>query len=668
MWGVPLRPSGDQDIDTSPTEGADQAAIIQSASTYPRLRARSGFKLASAVAALLAVTAVVFLVLHCQVRRVRRPKILGIGERRLASGDEEDEAESFVQESLRVCEGIAEADEQQVQQPRMILRPMPKPAPATPADAWGSQPRTRKRHGKTMETLKILLKMAKGSAEISESSYSSDQTSAFLTSSSSVKEPSEFEEEPLTKKKKTEVSTLKETQIGEAETSAPGEASTSRGGLVGEDPSGIPESLLELYLQDPLPDTKEWLIADWLLDPEADLPTIPTLLEEGQPHSPALQMGPETVPSLESLGGSSLMAGQAAVLAGGQEQHAEVAGSSSELVSSSYQPPEVPAFSLPETAPTAPEEPSTSAALTSPTLTQLITRSRPAAQAVEQTHGSGAAASIDEEPSTSAALTSPTLTQLITRSRPAAQAVEQTHGSGAAASIDESSPTATAGPPLDEHPFYRLPASWPRKVRLPGFLYSAYFTSMPLDPLSTTLEKTRRILAKQDLSAEDVRRLQFIGEELLRYAGRYLSKPASLGNDANLLLCLGPRVLLAHYLLIVCEVVGPNMRKEEWWGPLMGPILTPPSGWRPPIPSPLKRKGKGRGAVVQKVISVMGALRRGERLPANLIVPIMQDLLCSRDTQKFFRHSGWRGFRRADQRFLGIDPEESESSDDDQDT
>ncbi|KAL8441648.1 hypothetical protein Emed_007529 [Eimeria media] len=627
MRGLPIPLPRGLGLEALPTEGAHLADKTASVSSPLHLRTRCGFELASALAALLAVAAVVFLVLQCEVRRLQRTRALGVGERRLASDDEGDDVESFVQESLGVCEGLTGADEQQAQEPQGAgdkqqvqeaqgagLRPKPRRAPPANAGEW--QPRTRKRPGKTAETMTILLKVAKSSAELPESSHSSEERSSSPTSSSSAKDTSESDEEPPNKKKKTEGLPETSSQVSKAKT-IPGEPSTSSGGPFGEDPFGIPGSLLELYLQDTLQTAEGGSIADWLLDPEADLPSSSTLLEEEANLAP-LQMGPGTAASPESLGDSSLMAELAAILAGEQEQQDEVAGPSSVLLSSTDQFLEAAALPLPEAAPSTLEEPSTSAAST--------------------------------------AATSPTLTELLTSS---------------GAVVQVSSLTPTVGPPqasspVNQHPFYRLPASWPKNVLLPFFSVEKCLRKVPDEPLDSLLETVRRILDQPSLSVEDIRTLQSTGEKIISYSGRYFTRLANISDDSNLVRTLGIRVILAHYLLTVCELVGPNMQREQWWGSHMRRVLTPPAGWRPPSGSATSWRGKDRAILVQCLISAMNILRRGERLPAQLIVPIMQKLLCSPDALAYFKHRGWKGFRKANQRFLGIDLEESESSDDDE--
>ncbi|KAL8434489.1 hypothetical protein ACSSS7_003135 [Eimeria intestinalis] len=427
--------------------------------------------------------------------------------------------------------------------------------------------------------------MAKSSAELSASSRFPKETSASPDSASSERGTFEFEEELPAKKKKSGEVAEKVAQIEEAKTSSLGEPGTSSEGP-NDNEFYIPEPMLELYLQDTLQAAQENLLADWLIDPDVDLPSILTVPGEEEVHFAAAQMEAQARPSLEGL---SLMSLQAATIVAGQTRPDEVSQASGSVVSSTSGHPQ----------------------------------------------------------------------------------------EGAALLLLEGEPTAAVfggclflpkdSPPMDQHPFSKIPVSWPRDVSLPDFDFKTSFSVSPSASLSTLLEEARRILARQELSLDDVGALQRIGKNLVSYAGRYFMRLVSLDDDASLASSLGKRVLLAHYLLLVCEVVGPNTRREQWWGPHMGRLLTPPPGWQPPSESAVFHKGKRRGALVKMLIEAMAILRRGEMLPARLIVPIMQQLICSPDTQKSFREKGWRGFRRANQQYLGISPEESTSSDSDED-
>ncbi|KAL8442750.1 hypothetical protein Emag_006234 [Eimeria magna] len=305
------------DVEAPPREKAHRKDLIEFASFHSRTSRRSHWhpNSKSALAALLAVAAVVFIVLRCEVWRAQGVQTLGNGERRLASGDEEEGLTTSIQESPNICEGFAGADEQQVQDAQVAALHSGR-VPAAPASAEEAQARTSKRPGKTERTMELLFKMAKGSAQHSEISHSSRETSPSPNSSVSSIRPSEFEE-PSTKKKKSEVSAMKETQIEEMETNAAGEPSPNSGDLAGEDDNKIPASLLEFYLQDTLHEAEESFLANWLLDSDEDIPLSPSPSGKEAIHLAAEENELEATASHED---DSLVVEQAAAIQAPQEK------------------------------------------------------------------------------------------------------------------------------------------------------------------------------------------------------------------------------------------------------------------------------------------------------------------------------------------------------------
>ncbi|KAL8452125.1 hypothetical protein Emed_001536 [Eimeria media] len=612
MWGVPFTPPGDQDVDASSRGEPHQKDLIKFASFHSltRRRSRWGPKVASTFAALLAVAAVVFVVLRCDVRRLQGARTSAFGERMLASSDEEEESEPSIQGSPAVCEDVTGADEQQAQQPQGVaLRP--RSPPASPANAGGSQQPTRKRPGKTGETLKILAKLAKSSADFSEPSPSSSETSASPTSSISAEETSDSEEEPLTKKKKkSEESTPQETQTKEAKPSAPGEPSVASGGPGDDEDYEIPASLLDDYLQDTLQQAEHLHLASWLLDPEQDLPVVSVPSGKGEAYFPAKEEKKLEAPA----------------------PHEDV----------------LPVLELADVIETLQEEPfqfpspvpSTSSELPAHGAALLPPEAWPYAV---------------EAPSTSGALA-----KLLT---PDAAAPSQDSSSTAAGDSSQVSPS------LEKHPFYRLPARRPQDPQLDPVDYDFYFDCSPSTSLPQALSEIRRILAQREVSTQDLQYLQTLGTHLMRYAGRYVNSQPPLETEyvPPMIRSLALRFLLGHYLLVVCNVVGPSMQKELWWNSQMDHALSLPAGWQPPKPKVRRASTHERFELIQMLLDALQRLRRGEMLPASLVVPIMKQLFCSAKTHRSFLKPDWDPWREAHQRFLEGSPEDSTSSDSDDD-
>ncbi|KAL8269187.1 hypothetical protein Esti_006888 [Eimeria stiedai] len=209
-------------------------------------------QIASALEGLLAVTALVFLVLQCHVRRARVAKTLGLEERGLASGDEENNFKPSAEEALPICEGISEGKEHGLAHAAAarVIHLQPTPLETS----WI---RAARRVRKCMQR-----KLFPG------------------------KRRKPFTFQLLMKLEKV---------------SASGEPSTSSGGLADDDSDEIPPSLLDLYLKDILEAAQEGFLAEWLLDPDGEFlqSTAPSGKEEE--HLAEQDLLPETPPFLESL-------------------------------------------------------------------------------------------------------------------------------------------------------------------------------------------------------------------------------------------------------------------------------------------------------------------------------------------------------------------------------
>ncbi|KAL8269472.1 hypothetical protein Esti_006602 [Eimeria stiedai] len=676
MRGVPYRPPGGQDNKVSPTEGHNQRDIIESVPFYPLPRARYYCKVASASAVLLAVAAVVFVVLRCHARIVQKARTSLLAKRRLAAGDEDDDSKPLIGGSPKVCEGLAEATEQQVQGTQgALLRRRRRRDRTTPANAGGAQARRRQSPGKTEKTLKVLMKMAMTSAELWESSHSSEsseKTRASPSTSTSEEEMPHIEEAPPKKKKKSEESASREAPTAEAKPSTPGEPSTSSGGLGGEELPEIPPSLLEAYIQDTLQSAEESFIADWLIDSDEDVPLSPTPLGEEADHFPAGETEPDAPPFYE---GTSLTVDDAAPIVTGQAQQGEVVQTPSAVssTSSSDQLAHGAALPLPEASSDTEvrrlrkpnvflgfekhlhlsrrEEGTACCCLTSP-LFELKSL-----QTIKLDSLFGGR-------STSAASETATSLLLIRLLTAGGATPSQRVFVSRVCCFFDSQPS-----PMAQHPFYRLPHSSPDAASLKNVDFNAHFNSSPVSPLNHSLNSLRRILAQQEVSRSDLLSLQMLGTQLMRHVGRYFKYPLKRGRitTTGLVIPLALRVLLGHYLLVVCKVVGPSMQKELWWNSRMHAALTPPAEWRPSRLGAPWAKTRGKSGLVQMLMDAMLILRGGEMLPAELIVPIMQKLFCSPYTLQYFQKAEWNGWRRADRRFLNNSPEDSTSSDDDED-
>ncbi|KAL8434490.1 hypothetical protein ACSSS7_003136 [Eimeria intestinalis] len=204
---------------------------------------------------------------------------------------------------------------------------------------------------------------------------------------------------------------------------------------------------------------------------------------------------------------------------------------------------------------------------------------------------------------------------------------------------------------LEHHPYYRRPQTYPKDLHLPEVDFVHAFGGQPGATLGALLGAVRTIMAKPRLSAPDLLELHRLGVSMMAYAGLNMMRSIGGAQHSRLVQPLARRVLLVHYLLAVCDMVGPSMQREEWWELYIPRILQHPRNWTPLPEARADQVGRGRAALVKSLVDAMAILRRGERLPAQLIVPIMQQLFCTTFTIKYFQHPNWSGFREADKEF-----------------
>ncbi|KAL8447602.1 hypothetical protein Emed_004283 [Eimeria media] len=522
------------------------------------------FHVASALAALLAVTALVSLILQCHVWIARDAKTAGLERRGLASSDEEDDSKTSADVLLQICKGPPEgeahaaADHGAHPQATPVKNPDASAQQSEHGGTFGetSAPKSR---GKTRATLELLWSLPDVPVEWSDNE-SSEDTISLPSPPSRVEDESDADEEPP-KKKRREEPIEGEKRGAKSETSLLGR-------LEDDLSVELPPSLLDNYLKDTLEAAQEGSLADWLVDPNKEFPQSPEPPKEDEGPPVAESPLEETYPSLETL---MQMVEEAAAIITEQLQSDEAAGASAKSLGESS---------------------------------------------------------------------------------------TQQHADGVASSSLE------AGPALEEEPSTSA-ASASQASQLPNVNFVDAFGGRPVASLGVLLEAVRSIMAKPQLSDPDISELQRLGVSLMAYAGLNMRKAVRKGQPSQVLQPVAQRLLLGHYLLAVCDLVGPSMQRHLWWNLYMARVLEHPATWEPMPEDRARQVGRGRPALVQLIFEAMAILRRGDRVPAQLIVPIMQQLFCTSFTIKCFSSPEWAGWRQADDEFSG-GSSSSGTSDEDQ--
>lgn len=175
----------------------------------------------------------------------------------------------------------------------------------------------------------------------------------------------------------------------------------------------------------------------------------------------------------------------------------------------------------------------------------------------------------------------------------------------------------------------------------------------PTRGLGPKLRKLRELLAKDFLSSNDVFSLSSMAGELLRFAAWTQANELRGECSANLVGPLSRRFLVLDALISICEVVGPAMNKEQWWGKLMETMsLSLPQD----VASLRTRYGIATHdwvPLVRRIVAAIGIYREGRRPPPREVVEIKQEIFCKPIVHREFRSSMWNPWREDDKKFLG---------------
>ncbi|KAL8431324.1 hypothetical protein Efla_004197 [Eimeria flavescens] len=201
-----------------------------------------------------------------------------------------------------------------------------------------------------------------------------------------------------------------------------------------------------------------------------------------------------------------------------------------------------------------------------------------------------------------------------------------------------------------QHPFVRLPRSWPHGMVFPGNFVNVYFAARPKRPLAAILNSIRAILAKEILEKDDMEVLSASTFELMGHIGcSFFREMQSLRASHNIQ-TMAKRFLAAFYLLAACQVLGPTMRLEEWWTDRMRLPLSPPAWWTEAHRQHLQ---EGRNSeLLWSLIKGVQILSECRLPPPEITVYIMRSLLCQEGTVQYFTHPEFNAWREMDAAFI----------------
>ncbi|CDJ35951.1 uncharacterized protein EMH_0046740 [Eimeria mitis] len=158
-----------------------------------------------------------------------------------------------------------------------------------------------------------------------------------------------------------------------------------------------------------------------------------------------------------------------------------------------------------------------------------------------------------------------------------------------------------------------------------------------------TLASIRQLLVKEQLTADEL-------QSLIDLAAKVVKNVYNMGKFRKGLVPLREvrehvmrRFIIADALWGICEVVGPSMRKEEWWKQVMEKLLL--------FPSASVTSGHmqtGRFQVVRRFVAALQMYREGRRPAPREVIELKREVFCSPEAPPPFRSREYDIFRDDD--------------------
>ncbi|CDJ36206.1 LOW QUALITY PROTEIN: uncharacterized protein EMH_0069860 [Eimeria mitis] len=195
---------------------------------------------------------------------------------------------------------------------------------------------------------------------------------------------------------------------------------------------------------------------------------------------------------------------------------------------------------------------------------------------------------------------------------------------------------------LRHHPFYRLPRADCSHNLIP-FSFSRATILTPQTRIPEVLTSIQTLLMKPHLGSDEVQSLMMLAEKLVKDVfcmGRFTKGFVRFWSLCESIM---RRFIIADALWSICEVVGPSMRMQEWWGPVMDRLLVLPSA-----KVSFLQTQTDRFLIVRRLIAALHTYRAGRRPSASEVIALKREIFCSGNGPGSFRSPAYDMFRSID--------------------
>ncbi|CDJ54083.1 hypothetical protein EBH_0020700 [Eimeria brunetti] len=195
---------------------------------------------------------------------------------------------------------------------------------------------------------------------------------------------------------------------------------------------------------------------------------------------------------------------------------------------------------------------------------------------------------------------------------------------------------------LKRHPFYRLPgADFSGNIMPFSYARAARYTTRSHFP--EVLASVRELLIKQQLRPNEIQSLILLAEQLVKavcnmgkFSHNFLA-PHRVREPA------ARRFLIADALWGISEVVGPLMRKDDWWNEVMDRLLL-----IPPMSITMRKMESDGSDMVIRIIAALRVYQGGRRPPPREVIELKRMIFCSPKSPYMFRSPAFDKFREDD--------------------
>lgn len=199
----------------------------------------------------------------------------------------------------------------------------------------------------------------------------------------------------------------------------------------------------------------------------------------------------------------------------------------------------------------------------------------------------------------------------------------------------------------ERHLFYRLPVGRSR-VALEEFnIEAAFHAGRSVELLQSKLLTLRKIFKKKKVGVQDLRSLKDTAYELLKHSQRWKPEVFFHASLSMALERAAKRFLLVDGLWSICYVVGPPMKKDQWWDRFMKRTAVPER-----LFSHVARKGfLAKFQLFEDLREALEKYGQGERPSAQQIVSLKKRIFTKPCLITAYTRSLWDPWREDDEEF-----------------